>query len=46
MVQFMKEGQEKPKMECQFVDGGDDVCEWKYEFGEEKQIQVIELFNF
>ena len=42
MHSFMKSGQPDPEMDCQFVENDN----WKYDFGEEQQIQVVELFNF
>lgn len=42
----MKDGSKKPNMNCQFIGDSSSVTEWKYDFGEKRQIQTIELFNF
>ena len=34
----MQEGAKQPEMNCQFADITGDVQEWKYDFGEEKQV--------
>ena len=46
LFSVMKEESEKPQLDCLFVDSEGTPPMWKYDFGEEKKIKKIELYNF